>query len=63
MGGAPASGTSENCLYLNVWTPVASATGKLPVLVVIYGGGFNGGATSYPVHAGAKLAKRGGPSR
>ena len=39
------------------------SAGKLPVLVVIYGGGFNGGATSYPVHDGAKLAKRGGPSR
>jgi para-nitrobenzyl esterase len=59
MGNPPPSGTSEDCLYLNVWTPATSAGEKRPVLVWIYGGGFNGGATSYPVHDGAKLARRG----
>ncbi len=59
MGSAPPSGASEDCLYLNVWTPAKRASERLPVLVWIYGGGFNGGATSYPVHDGAKLARRG----
>ena len=41
LGTAPA----EDCLYANVWKPVA-ARGKLPILVWIYGGGFvNGGAS------------------
>jgi para-nitrobenzyl esterase len=59
MGDPPPSGASEDCLYLNVWTPAKSAGDRLPVLVWIYGGGFNGGATSVPVHDGAKLARRG----
>jgi para-nitrobenzyl esterase len=58
-GDPPPSGASEDCLYLNVWTPATSPGDGLPVLVWIYGGGFNGGATSVPVHDGAKLARRG----
>ncbi len=59
MGGPPPSGASEDCLYLNVWTPAKSAKDRIPVMVWIYGGGFNAGATSIPVHSGEKLAKRG----
>ena len=59
MGGPPPSGTSEDCLYLNIWTPAKSPTERVPVLVWIYGGGFNGGATSIPVYGGENLARRG----
>ncbi|HKU94249.1 MAG TPA: carboxylesterase family protein, partial [Vineibacter sp.] len=37
------AGMSEDCLYLNVWTPAHGKGGKLPVLVYFYGGGFVGG--------------------
>ncbi len=50
-------GCSEDCLYLNVWTPAKSPKEKLPVMVWIYGGGFAGGATSY--YDGAELARHG----
>ena len=57
QGGNPPAGKSEDCLYLNIWTPAMSAEEKLPVLVWIYGGGFSGGATSY--YDGTILAKEG----
>src|SRR5580765_98460 len=38
---------SEDCLYLNVWTPAGARAGrKLPVIVYIYGGGFTGGSAN-----------------
>ena len=50
-------GCSEDCLYLNVWTPAKSPKDKLPVMVWIYGGGFAGGATSY--YDGTLLSQKG----
>ena len=50
---------SEDCLYLNVWTPAKSPRDRIAVLVWIYGGGFNAGATSEPNYSGEKLAQRG----
>ncbi|RXK53812.1 carboxylesterase family protein [Oleiharenicola lentus] len=52
-------GVSEDCLYVNVWTPAKSPGDKLPVLVWIYGGGFSFGSTSTPVHNGEHLARKG----
>jgi para-nitrobenzyl esterase len=50
---------SEDCLYLNVWTPKISPDAKLPVMVWIYGGGFQAGATSEPRQDGEHLAHKG----
>jgi para-nitrobenzyl esterase len=50
---------SEDCLYLNIWTPAKSSDERIPVLVWIYGGGFSFGSNTTPVHNGEHLARKG----
>ena len=55
VAGAP---VSEDCLYLNVWRPEHGAR-RLPVLMFIHGGAYQGGSGSLPIYDGARLAARG----
>lgn len=60
--GAPAPTpprSSEDCLFLNVWTPAESSSERLPVMVWLHGGGFTVNAGSAPAYDGEALARRG----
>ena len=50
---------SEDCLYLNIWTPAKSAKDKLPVMVWIHGGGFTRGFGGSQAYDGETLARKG----
>ncbi|MDP4291982.1 MAG: carboxylesterase family protein [Bacteroidota bacterium] len=50
---------SEDCLYLNVWTPAVTGKEKLPVLVYFYGGGLMAGSGCEYRYAGETLARKG----
>jgi para-nitrobenzyl esterase len=50
---------SEDCLFLNVWTPAKRADERLPVMVWFYGGGFQIGHTQNPTFEGSGLARKG----
>lgn len=52
-------GLSEDCLYLNVWTPAKRNTKNLPVLVYFYGGGLSAGDGAEPRYDGESMAKKG----
>ena len=55
----PPEKLSEDCLYLNIWTPAKSAMEKLPVFVWIYGGGFSSGSAACAVYDGEEMSKKG----
>lgn len=59
MPGETPPRISEDCLYLNIWTPARDAHERLPVMVWIHGGGFTTGAASMPLYAGDRLARQG----
>jgi para-nitrobenzyl esterase len=48
---------SEDCLYLNIWAPSATAASPRPVIVFVHGGSNITGYTADPVYDGAALAK------
>ena len=59
MPGETPPAVSEDCLYLNIWTPAKTAHEHLPVIVWIYGGGYMNGSASMPLYWGDRLAHKG----
>lgn len=53
------TGVSEDCLYLNIWTPRPAAGASLPVLVFVHGGSNVAGWSYEPNYHGDRLAARG----
>src|ERR1022692_2061870 len=66
MPGETPPAVSEDCLYLNIWTPakaetkIKTAHEHLPVIVWIYGGGYINGSSSMPLYWGDRLAHKRG---
>lgn len=56
---APEEPLSEDCLFLNIWTPAKNTGEKLPVMVWIHGGAFTGGSGTVPLYDGEEMAKKG----
>ncbi|MGN0224754.1 MAG: carboxylesterase/lipase family protein [Prevotella sp.] len=50
---------SEDCLYLNIWTPAKDKDDRLPVVIYFNGGGLMAGSGSEPRYAGMSMAREG----
>jgi para-nitrobenzyl esterase len=50
---------SEDCLYLNLWTPAKTTSDKRPVMVWIYGGSFTHGSGTEAFYDGEFFARKG----
>jgi para-nitrobenzyl esterase len=59
QAGRNSGPTSEDCLFLNVWTPAVGDGRRRPVMVYIHGGAYSTGSGSAPLYDGARLARRG----
>jgi para-nitrobenzyl esterase len=59
QSGKETEPTSEDCLFLNVWTPGLRDGAKRPVMVYIHGGAYSHGSGSSPLYDGTRLCKRG----
>jgi len=55
----PGGPVSEDCLYLNVWTPGLRDGAKRPVMVYMHGGGFVAHAANFDIYDGVNLCRRG----
>lgn len=57
--GFDAEKKSEDCLYLNIWTPSKTLTDRLPVVIYFNGGGLIAGSGSEPRYSGRQMARHG----
>lgn len=58
-GGSSPDPVSEDCLYLNIWTPGLDPRARRPVMVYIHGGGYNSLSANDPLYDGVRLCRRG----
>jgi para-nitrobenzyl esterase len=59
QSGKEEEATSEDCLFLNIWTPGLRDGAKRPVMFYIHGGAYSHGSGSSPMYDGTRLCRRG----